>query len=284
MAVVWTPEDVQSMLDEYGVTCLWFGARLSASLYQGNILTGGDSIYGFKYDAPQVQTLIRTSVRQRMEYGYEGVLPRGTVKFIIPNVQIVDGEVNPVPMWERVFRGDVIVVKDKPMRDFDVLVRGRRDKVFAFDVQKILYVTSTNAAGEEVQYEYGVDYTLQLNGVDIPGTEQTDGSILLTPPGTIPITSDIVFNWLSGGKEPKDGGQYVVEFTCSPNYVVYDDLANNRATEDGDLPKSVLCVRRAYFNQTPNPVDTVQERNPILGSPDNVIDQDDIDLSMIGGQ
>ncbi len=263
---IWTQNNVLSFFRQFGVDCLYYQARLSPELRYGVTKLSANALYGYKYATPSTVRLLRTSVNYRIINTEHGRIYEGGARFSIPPIVKVAGVITPVSMFETVFKGDVIVVKNKPVRDYDVLTKGKRDTLFAFDVKKILSVSSVNASGVETLHAYGTDYTLTVDNVAVNATVLVDGTVQINATADMPIASQIAFVWQAGGTAPLDGREYSVEFLCSPNYVIWDELANVRATEDENLPKMVMTVKRAYFANAANTIDGIQTDEAVMGN------------------
>ena len=265
MGVIWDQYDIQDMMDEFGVDCLYYQARLSPELKNSVSPLDTAAIRGFIYASPQAVRVQRTSISYKIISQPEGRLYQGGARFTIPATALDgNGVFQPVPMYTTLFKGDVIVVKDKPVRDYDVLTKGKRDRLYAFDVITILSVASVDTAKVEHLYTYGTDYELQVNGTPLTGIVKPDGSVGIVLTADMPIVSDITFAWLDGGAAPPDEADYNVEFICSPNYIVWDDMAKARGTHDNDLPKMIMTVKRAYVSKVANPVDQVPTTDDTL--------------------
>ena len=223
-----------------------------------------DSLFGYKYYDPVEVSLQRTSIHYKLISTDFGRMYEGGARITVPPVKKCKGVVVLVPMFETVFKGDIIVVKDKPIRDYDVLTKGKRDFIFAFDVKKILSVVSVDALGNEIKHAYTTDYILSINSVNPDVSIDADGVVTINPTVNMPVVSDVQIVWQSGGTSPRDGRDYNVEFMCSPNYVVNDDLANVRAVQNNDLPRTVMTVKRSYFLQKDNPIDGIPTQQPVL--------------------
>ena len=276
MGVIWDEYDVQDMMDEFGVDCLYYQARLSPELKNSVSPLGAAAIRGFNYATPQPVRIQRTSISFMIICQPEGRLYQGGARFTVPATALdANGVFQPVPMYTTMFKGDVIVVKDKPIRDYDVLTKGKRDRLHAFDVITILSVVSIDAAQVEHFYAYGTDYDLAVNGTPLTGIIKPDGSVGLLLTADMPIVSDITFQWLDGGAAPPVDTDYNVEFICSPNYIVWDEMAKARGTHDNDLPKMLMAVKRAYVSKATNPVDQVSTKdNTLFDSFEQHIDPD----------
>lgn len=272
----WDETDTKDFFDDdFAIDCLYFQARLSPKLRQGVTRLDSDTVYGYTYYDPVPVKLMRTAINYRMYNVEYGRIYEGGARFTIPTYEYSSGDARRSTVYDRIFKGDIIVIEDRPIRDYDVLRKGYRDTLFAFDVKEILSVISVLRDNTEKQYTYGTDYKIRVDGNDASVEITSDGTIKLESIEGIKIASTIEIVWLEDGDKPVNGDYYAVEFMCSPNYVVFDELAKPRMTSDRDLPKSIMCVKRAFFNKLPNPIDDTENRNAILGSPDKVYDDYD---------
>jgi hypothetical protein len=119
------------------------------------------------------------------------------------------------PAFKYVHRGDVFVFNQFPQRDTDVLKRGTRDSLWAFQVSEIVLVRDEDG----VLYVEGTNFTLV-------GTTIT---------------------WIAG-KGPAVGKAYVTEFVAPSQYIIMQTDPVHRGGDDTgvSLPKSVLAVMRVY--------------------------------------
>jgi hypothetical protein len=281
VGVIWENIDVNDMMREFGIQCLYFESRLAPDKRFGQTKLESDAIHGFRYNSSVEERLMRTSISQRIILSEYGRIYDGGARFTIPPVKLVDGLYIPVPMHERAFSGDVIAIKTKVIRDFDVLKKGYRDQLFAFDVKTILSVASIDADGNEHIHLYGRDYTLQVDGTTLTATKRTDEDIYdLITTQDMAIASQIDFVWNTSVQTgettldvPSNESNYTVEFLCSPNYVIYNYSDKARATEENDLPRTVMCVKRAYFNPVKPKMDEVDTKETIMDTPSQVFDE-----------
>ncbi len=267
---------VQKLIRQFGVECLWYQSKLSPELRHGLTMADADAIHGYKYDDPVQVRLIRTSVSYHIITRPAGKIYEGGARFSIPPVEWVEGEFKRLTIYDRIFKGDIIVIKNKPIRDFDVLTRGKKDVIFAFDVKSILSLVSVNAEKFELRYIYGTDYKIKVNGTEPTTVILSDGTVQISASADMPVVSDIEVEWLEteDSKAPAVGADYAVEFLCSPNYIVWEELAKARATEENDLPKMVMTVKRAFFNKLTNPIDTVDTKQDVFETNDRFLDND----------
>jgi hypothetical protein len=275
MKKIWTQKNIINFIKQFGVGCYYYQARLSPEQKNGIIKLNNTAIMGFHYEPPVSVRLMRTSISYRIITSDMGRLYEGGARFTIPPIARENGQIVSLPIYERIFRGDVIAVKTKPVRDYDLLTKGQRDKLYAFDVKSLLSISSIDTAGNETRYVYDEHYTLQINGVTANAVVDSNGIVTISPQEDIPIVSDVLISWRPGALQPADGQPYTVEFTCSPNYIVWDELAKPRASEESDLPKMAMCVKRAYITkQDPNPIDSVPTQASILTSGEMFSDED----------
>lgn len=126
-----------------------------------------------------------------------------------------------LPMWSSVSRGDVVVVDDRVRREGDILRRGVRDIINAFNVQRIHSITNLST-----QYHEGVDYTM----------------------------SGRTLTW-KAEKGVTDGADYTAEFSSKINYIIVDDLAADRGSDSDIMPKKVHMALRSFANESALPID-----------------------------
>lgn len=272
MGILFDDSDNQDFLSEFAIDCYYHQGRLSAEMLNGVTKMNSGAIQGFRYSAPIEEKVIRQAIGYHIVNTPGGRIFEGGARFtIFPTYTDNNGDVRTSVIHERIFKGDILVPKSAPgganvsIRDFDVLRKGKRDLIFAFDVKSILSVSSVAIDKSETLYRYGIDYTVRVNGTALPVSVLADGTVKLLAADPMPVISDVEVYWLSSAK-PLDDQEYSVEFTCSPNYVIWDDMARPRATADNPLPKTVMAVKRAFFNQTENPIATADTEQPILDS------------------
>jgi hypothetical protein len=280
VSIIFDDDDSEDVLETFGVDCIYFQARATSQLKQGVQKLDSDAILGMHYEQGVGARLVRTSISYHLINSEEGKIYKGGARFTIPQKKFINGVYVEQKVYERIFIGDVIVVMDKPIRDFDILQKGKRDKVFAFDVVKILNLTYSDVDKNPIYYKYNDDYKIKVNGTECTVIVNADGTVTIVNSETVqfgvnsnfPVVSQIEIEWQDGGKRPPENEQYVMEFLSSPNYIVFDNLAKPRATHDNDLPKMVMCVKRAFVNMTENPIDQALLRQPVLEQEDVSLD------------
>jgi hypothetical protein len=285
--IVWRNSDINRMFRTFGIQCLYFESRVAPDQRFGQTRLESDAIHGFRYNDMVEERLMRTSISQRIVLSEHGRHYQGGARFTIPPVKLVNNLYVSVPMYERAFLGDVIVVKSQAIRDFDILKKGYRDQLFAFDVKKILNVSSIDTEGKEHTYSYGDDYTITINGVEPPIVNNSSaigvggfGVVLFGGADGVGIVATqnrianlILISWKDTGNQPANGNNYVVEFLCSPNYVIYDYSDKARATEENNLPRTIMCVKRAYFNPVKPKMDEVDTQQSVMNQTSEVFDE-----------
>ena len=213
-------KDIRKLMKRFGTSASWYPSRLCSCVGRnnGSFELGHTCNQGFYYATPVTVQLIRTQISQRTLNSPQGRIFNGGATFTIPkNVNGIEQRI-----WEEIAHGDIIVIPNKSRRDTDILLRGVRDKLQAFDVSKIL-----NVYKDETQYLEGTDFNVSGN--------------------------DIV--WVDT-KGPGDGENYSVEFLCSHQYRIWEDAATSRGTSEDDLPKRVQSILRRYVNPATNVMDT----------------------------
>lgn len=124
-------------------------------------------------------------------------------------------------LHDSVSRGDVFVIANRTRRDGAILQRDVLDSIKAFDVERILTV-----AYKGTNYHRGIDYTL----------------------------SGLTIQWISE-KGPPTEAHYSVEFLCKANYIVYNELAADRGSDDDEISKRVHLALRNYADFSVLPID-----------------------------
>lgn len=125
-------------------------------------------------------------------------------------------------VFHKVSRGDVFVVHGRHRREGEILKKGEKDTVSAFDIKKIVSV-----AKGSVLYREDIDFTL----------------------------SGKTIQWTDSGSHPEYGENYTVEYLCEPNYIVFDELAGDRGRDTDEIPKKVHLALRQYANTENIPID-----------------------------
>ncbi len=115
-------------------------------------------------------------------------------------------------LYDRVSRGDVMVIDDRSRRDNAILKRGTLDRIKSFDVTRI-----TQVAKGETFYRENIDFT--FNGSTI--------------------------TWLAS-KGPATGDNYTVEYLAKPNYVVFEELPTDRGADTDIIAKRIHLALRNY--------------------------------------
>ncbi len=216
-----------SIIETFGQKLKYYSGRLCSCVAENNGLPKIDCgcNLGFWYDEPEDIIGVRTSVDYKYLNTPQGMIYNGGAKLTIP--KYVEVEENGKWLtkeqiaYKKLAHGDVIVVDNKVRRDTDVLRKGVRDKLFAFDIQEIISISQANKI-----FIPTIDFV--LNGTTI--------------------------QWI--GDQPSEGSYYTVEFNCKQQYKVWEVGAKDRGTQDDEMPKVALCVLRRYIEQdTQNPID-----------------------------
>jgi len=219
-----TDTNFEAVMSIYGTPLKYYPSRLCSCVAENGGLPkiGCSCILGYYYETAQDIQGVRQRVSYKRTNSPSGVIFDGGAQFSIP--KFVDSIEQPV--WKRLAKGDVISVVDKFRRETEILKKGVHDKLFAFDVTEIISVTQKN----NVVYVQGRDF-------DLVGA-------------TIAWRNDATIT-------PAELSDYVVEYTCNQQYVVWEDGAKDRGTIAEDLPRLVLCVLRRYISKDTNPIDSI---------------------------
>lgn len=207
-----TDPNINLSMQSKGQPLKYYSARMCSCIAENSGYPKPECgcILGYWYDdEPELIHGIRTSVEKKYLNQNFGRLFDGGAKFIIPKFH--NGKEQEA--WLKLAHGDVIVVEGRYRRESDILRRGVRDKLFAFDVGEIISVSK-----EGKIYKEGEDYT--VNGVEIV--------------------------WQENGESPEINEYYSVEFTCMYQYKAWDTGAKDRGNENTDLPRLINCTIRRY--------------------------------------
>jgi hypothetical protein len=212
------------ILQRWGETFIITANYYAASICPCNAKNGGTPdpqcsqgcTLGWQYADPVACEIIRTSPNLRAIPQEIATIFIGGARITIPEL-LKSGEPNPA--FVNVHRGDVFSITRFPERHSDVLLRGTRDKLWAFDVQSLVLIRDEDG----VEYAEGGDFLL------------SDGELL----------------WESG-RGPAVGKYYSCEFVAATQFIIYMTQATHRGGDGTGavLPKTVLAVRRAYQPST----------------------------------
>lgn len=238
MALTIIDKNISRSILKFGQTAKYYQSRICSCIADndGSFSPDHSCNQGFFYAAPETVQLIRTQISTKYLNQPNGHIFIGGAHFTFP--KFYNGVEQKI--WENIARGDVIVLENKIRRDSDILKKGVRDTLHAFDITEILSIYSGNT-----QYIEGTDFEL---------VENEDSSIFTGNTGTI--------NWL-GANEPEINEHYTVEFKCNAQYRIWDDGAGDRGTDDEDLPKKVVAVTRKFVNPDTNVIDNIEVSNEV---------------------
>ena len=117
MGIIWDDYDTEDMFDEFSTPFLWFQARQSSELRQGLNALNTSAIFGYYYNPPIAVDLVRTSISYRIINSEYGRIYKGGAKIQIPPIRLIDGSFRRLPIYDQIFKGDILVAVDKPIRD-----------------------------------------------------------------------------------------------------------------------------------------------------------------------
>jgi hypothetical protein len=229
-----TDRRVQKLVDKFSVEVKWFASRLCSCVGDNNGVRDKDCscIGGYYYDSPKQYKLIRTAVNFKNITHDAGIILQGGATFTIPLYDMSDMKTKiEQDIYHYISRGDVIVIPAYTMADTDILTKGIRDEVWAFDIQSIRKVSQRN-----VIYREGRDYSYVGSGII----------------------------WHDSGNVPDEETSYGVEFVSYQQYLVWDDGGQSRGNEGQQLPKKVLCRLRPFGLSVENPIDFVEHHSKLF--------------------
>lgn len=223
MSMVITDKNVTDLIKIYGKKLKYYSGRLCSCVGEsGTPQLKCTCNLGYRYELPEEIWGIRQKVSSKILNTPAGRIYDGGAQFTIP--KFYKGILQKA--FYKLSHGDIICIEGKYKRDSDVLLKGTRDRLFAFDVQEIISVSQL-----DVEYRQGIDF--EMDGVS--------------------------FVWLNGGNKPEEESYYSVEYTSYQQYKVWDDNGKDRGAEGDDLPNLVYCVNRRYIDKiNNNPLDNVE--------------------------
>ena len=214
-----------------------------------------DCYFGYRYGiAPIEGKLQRTQVNLKgmpeqmammLQGGCQITVPKQTKTLVNGNSVYTDCDI-----FHLANIGDVFVIKNRHRRDRDILQKGVRDYLHAFDVQEIYSITNGT-----ITYIEGTDFEFVKKDAywSIPVNDAEDDMDLIK--NKLFFGGEII--WLSGGSAPATNEHYTVEFKSEYQYIIWDDLSKDRGGDDDDLPKRFTCRLRQYINFNINPLDSL---------------------------
>lgn len=228
MPVTVIDSNIKRLMAKFRLDVDWYEGRLCSCVGENNGIprTDHNCNVGFYYGSPVTIQAIRTQVSPRYTNTPHGRIFDGGATFIIPKFI---GNVEQTA-YDRISFGDILVEKNRIKRNTDILTRGIRDSIFAFDVTNILSVYALN-----VRYLPGEDFTT---------------TIVSSVAGKL---TTIVWET---GKGPASGEKYTVEFICAQQFRVWEDAGTDRGTSGDYFPKKIVCVARRFVN--PEAIDIKQ--------------------------
>lgn len=191
-------------------------------------------IQGYWYSTPESVIVMRQQVSTKILNTPNGIIYNGGAQITLPKFYLETEQL----AHKTLGRGDIFVAENKKKKETDILKRGTRDFLFAFDVDDILKVSRKSTA-----YVAGTDYTI---------TKDQSTPVELT---------QIVWEV---GHGPEEDEYYTVDFISRQQFKVWEDAGNDRGTDDDILPRKVMCVIRKYVETKVNNVDSIELQQKIF--------------------
>jgi len=228
-------ENIVRSLRRFGQTVKHYPGTLCSCIGENNgvPLLNHTCNQGYYYGAPETIVAIRTAISYKYLNTPQGVIYDGGATFTIPRLNLSGVEQR---AYSTIIHGDILVCENKTRRDTDILKRGVRDFIYAFDVTEVLGIYKNSA-----KYASS-NYTI-TEAISIAGKLMT-----------------IVWNT---GKGPEVGESYTVEFICAQQFKVWEDAGSDRGTDENRLPKKMLTVLRRFVSPVENNLDTVETQQEL---------------------
>lgn len=209
--------DVEDLLEEFGVNCLYYKAKKCTCIIEneGRWDPKDDCYFGWRFEDPIAQRLVRTNFKMDISNINLGEIFHGGCKYTIFK-RLPSGTPNPI--WRFLSQGDVIVNLNDIGRKTDNLKRGYRDYLYSFNVVKVLSVYYRGK-----NFVEGKDYQVVYSATQKENTE---------------------IKWLDDGDKPES--DYTAEFEYNVNYWLFNEQPTQRGAGEDSLPKTVTCVIRPY--------------------------------------
>ena len=233
-------DSFDTQLREQGEDVEYIEARMCSCLGEtGQADPDCSCINGYYYSAPKAFRALRQSYDEKILHTEWGKIFIGGAKFTIPKIY----EKNEQTVFRRCARGDIFII-NKVRRERDILKRGERERINAFEVKEILSVANRATLYSTEDYS--------INEVSFSAGTLTE------------------IEWVED-KGPEEGEHYTVEFLCKEQYVVWDGGAMRRGTSDCELPILVPCQLRKYFQPEKSVIHESITRQYFSEKPEGII-------------
>lgn len=215
-------ENIELLMDTYAIRLLYYAGRLCSCIAENGgrprAECGCDLGYWYENAYEEVYG-IRTNYSYQFVNSSEGRIYNGGARFTIPKYYNNKEQL----VYSKITHGDIIVVPSKVRRETEILRKGIKDKLYSFDVKNVWSVSK-----EGIVYRPQIDYVLD------------DRQII----------------WV--GNSPNEGEYYIVEYSCSQQFKVWDVGANSRGGDNENLPIVLnTVIRRFTENAEGNSIDDI---------------------------
>lgn len=223
-------ENITRSLRRFGQTVKHYPGTLCSCIGANNgvPLLNHTCNQGYYYGTPETIIAIRTAISHKYLNTPQGVIYDGGATFTIPRLNLSKVEQR---AYSIITHGDILVCDNKTRRDTDILKRGVRDFIYAFDVTEILGI-----------YLNGVKYA--TTDYTVTEADSIAGKLMTIVWGT--------------NKGPAIDASYSVEFIAKQQFKVWEDAGSDRGTDVNRLPKKMLTVLRRFVSPVTNNIDTVE--------------------------
>lgn len=228
--------DYTILMQKMGQTLKYYSASACICIKEndGSFDPNCGCIQGYWYSTPESVHGIRQQVSTKILNTPNGIIYNGGAQITLPKFYLgIEQKAH-----KTLGRGDIFVAENKKKRETDILKRGTRDFLFAFDVDEVIKISRKGTV-----YVLTTDYTI---------TKDQSTPIELT---------NIV--WV-GGRGPATDEYYTVDFISRQQFKVWEDAGNDRGTDDDILPRKVMCMIRKYIETKTNNVDNLDLQQQIF--------------------
>lgn len=139
------------------------------------------------------------------------------------------------PLWEKVHNGDIFAMIGQVRRQFDVLLKDKRDKIRNFNTERVVRIFQN-----DTRYYYNHDWIMDVTDPD-----------------------NRTIAWVDGGNAPAADTYYTVEYIAALEWIVHDDVMDHEMGVTEMMGRDVTLKLRQFDDPMirPDLVDKMGETN-----------------------